>query len=60
MTLEFDTSKISEAIMKAIEAEHPEYAFPEPPDELFKMLEYLPEEFEDETEEKYIEALTAP
>ena len=29
----------------------------EPPDELYKMLEYLPEEFIDETEEKYIEAL---
>ncbi len=27
------------------------------PDELLKMLEYLPEEFEDETEEKYIDAL---
>lgn len=57
MTLEFDTSKISEAIMKAFESEHPEYAIPEPPDELFKMLEYLPEEFEDDTEEKYIDAL---
>ncbi len=53
----FDTSKISEAIMKAVESEHPEYAIPEPPDELFKMLEYLPEEFEDDTEEKYIDAL---
>ncbi len=30
---------------------------PEPPDELYKMLEYLLEEFIDETEEKYIEAL---
>ena len=29
----------------------------EPPDELYKILEYLPEEFEDETEEKYIDAL---
>ena len=53
----FDGSKISEAIMKAFESEHPEYAIPEPPDELFKMLEYLPEEFEDDTEEKYIDAL---
>ena len=57
MTLEFDTSKISEAIMKTIMSEHPEYAVPEPPDELFKILEYLPEEFEDDTEEKYIDAL---
>ena len=53
----FDGSKISEAIMKAFESEYPEYAIPEPPDELFKMLEYLPEEFEDDTEEKYIDAL---
>lgn len=30
---------------------------PEPPNELFKMLEYLPEEFADDTEEKYIDAL---
>lgn len=30
---------------------------PELPDELFGMLEYLPEEFEDETEKKYIDAL---
>ena len=57
MTLEFDASKISEAIKVAFEAEHPEYVIPAPPDELFKMLEYLPEEFEDETEEKYIDAL---
>ena len=30
---------------------------PELPDELFGMLEYLPEELEDETEKKYIDAL---
>ena len=30
---------------------------PDPPDELYKMLEFLPEEFTDETEEKYIDAL---
>lgn len=57
MTLEFDSSKISEAIKVALEAEHPEYVMPEPPDELFKMLDYLPEEFADETEKKYIDAL---
>lgn len=57
MTLEFDVSKLSEAIKVAFESEHPEYAIPEPPDELFKMLEYLPEEYADETEEKYIDAV---
>ena len=57
MTLEFDVSKLSEAIKVAFESEHPEYAIPDPPDELFKMLEYLPEEFAEETEEKYIDAL---
>ena len=57
MTLEFDTSKLSEAIKVALESEHPEYAIPEPPDELFKILEYLPEEFADETEKNYIDAL---
>lgn len=30
---------------------------PEPPNELYKMLEFLPEEYEDETEKKYIDAL---
>lgn len=29
----------------------------EPPDELFKILEYLPNEFSDETEKQYIDAL---
>ncbi len=29
----------------------------EPPDELYKMLEYIPAEFKDDTEEKYIDAL---
>ena len=53
----FDIGKISEAVSKAFEAEHPEFAISDPPDELLKMLEYLPEEFADETEEKYIEAL---
>ena len=57
MKFEFDINKISEAVSKAFEAEHPEFAISDPPDELFKMLEYLPEEFADETEEKYIEAL---
>lgn len=57
MTLEFDVSKLSKAIKVAFESEHPEYAIPEPPDELFKMLEYLPEEFADEPEKKYIDAL---
>lgn len=55
--IEFDIEKITEAINKAFEAEHPEYAIPEPPEELFKMLDYLPEEFQDETEEQYIDAL---
>lgn len=31
--------------------------YPELPDELFKILDYLPTEFADETEEKYIDAL---
>ncbi len=31
--------------------------YSEPPDALYKILEYLPEEFSDETEEKYIDAL---
>lgn len=53
----FDIGNISEAVSKAFEAEHPEFAISDPPDELLKMLEYLPEEFADETEEKYIEAL---
>ena len=30
---------------------------PEPPNELYKMLEYIPKEFKDETEKKYIDAL---
>lgn len=58
--LVFDISKISDAISKAFKAEPaepPEYSIPEPPDELYKMLEYLPEEFLDESEEKYIDAL---
>ena len=55
--IEFDIEKITEAINKAFEAEHPEYAIPEPPEELYKMLDYLPEEFQDETEEQYIDAL---
>lgn len=53
----FDSGKISEAIMKAYDMERPEYTIPEFPDELFKMLEYLPEQFADESEEKYIDAL---
>lgn len=53
----FDVSKISDAIKVAFESEHPEYTIPDPPDELFKMLEYLPEEYADETEKKYIDAL---
>lgn len=55
--LVFDINKISDAISKSFETEHPEYSIPEPPDELYKMLEYLPEEFLDESEEKYIDAL---
>lgn len=53
----FDVSKISDAIKVAFESEHPEYTIPDPPDGLFKMLEYLPEEYADETEKKYIDAL---
>jgi hypothetical protein len=37
----FDTSKITAAIQKAYEAEHPE-ELQELPDELFKILDYLP------------------
>ena len=55
--INIDTSELYEAVRKAFEAEHPEYSIPEPPDELYKMLEYLPEEFLDESEEKYIDAL---
>lgn len=47
--LVFDVGKIADAIAGSI--------FSELPDELYIMLEYLPEEFIDETEEKYIEAL---
>ncbi len=53
----FDIGKITEAVNKVFEAKYPEYAIPEPPDELFEMLDYLPEEFQDETEEQYIDAL---
>lgn len=55
--IKFDASKLYDAVSKAFEAEPPEYAIIEPPDELYKMLEYLPEEFLDESEEKYIDAL---
>ena len=53
----FDISKASEAITKAFAMGHPDYAMQVPPDDLFKILEYLPEEFVDETEEEYINAL---
>lgn len=46
-----------DAVMKDFWKDQPNFVLPEPPDELFKMLEYLPEEFEDDTEEKYIDAL---
>ena len=59
--LVFDLSPMVEAtinaVMKDYWAERPKFVLPEPPEELFKMLEYLPEEFEDDTEEKYIDAL---
>lgn len=55
--INFDIDKISEAIAKTMGTDYPEPFFPEPPDELFKMLEYLPEEYADESEEKYIDAL---
>jgi hypothetical protein len=57
----FDLSPMVEAkvnaVMKDYWAERPKFVLPEPPEELFKMLEYLPEEFEDDNEEKYIDAL---
>lgn len=56
--IKFDIEKISAAIQKAFEAEHPEYTSPEPPDDLYKLLDYLPEAFQDESEEQYIDALT--
>lgn len=49
----FDIDKIVTAIKKT----DPDFCYYEVPEELFKMLEYLPEEFADETEEKYIDAL---
>lgn len=55
--INFDIDKISEAIAKTMGKDYPETFFPEPPDELFKMLEYLPEEYTDESEEKYIDAV---
>ena len=53
----FDSRKLSDAIAKCLEVEYPASDNLEPPDELYKMLEYLPEEFTDETEGKYIDAL---
>lgn len=50
---DFDIDKIVAAIKKT----NPDFCYHEVPEELFKMLEYLPEEFADETEEKYIDAL---
>lgn len=49
----FDIDKIVAEIKKT----YPDFCYHEVPEELFKMLEYLPEEFGDETEEKYINAL---
>lgn len=46
-----------DAVMKDFWKGQPNFVLPEPPDGLFKILEYLPEEFEDDTEEKYIDAL---
>lgn len=53
----FDTSKIAAAIQKAYEYEHPD-EFQELPEELFTVLNYLPELFQDDSEEKYIDALS--
>jgi len=55
-SIRFDSSKIVAAIQKAYELEHPE-EFQEPPDELFEILDYLPELYADDSEQKYIEAL---
>ncbi len=54
----FDTKKISEAIEKAANALVPKYEFPEPPEEIFKIFDYLPELFQDDSEKDYIEALS--
>ncbi len=57
MTFEFNISKISDDVQKAIEAEHPEYAEPEIPDDLYRIFDFLPELLQDDSEEKYIDAL---
>lgn len=57
MMVDFDMSKISAAIKKAAEATYPEYKEPEICDDLYRVFDFLPKMFEDETEEKYIDAL---
>ena len=52
-----DSNKITEAVIKSLDEKYPDWGKYEPPDELIKIFEYLPEEFVDDTEEKYINAL---
>ena len=54
----FDTQKISEAIEKAANALVPKYEFLELPEEIFKIFDYLPELFQDDSEKDYIGALS--
>ena len=58
MTLDFDVGKLSEAVRVAFESEHPDYTIPDPPDELFVMYDFLPEFFQDDSENAYIDALS--
>lgn len=54
----FDSSKIEEAIEKAVQAVSADISYPEIPEELFEIFVYLPELFQDGDEERYIEALS--
>lgn len=55
-TVVFDTSKIEEAIEKAVQAVSADISYPEIPEDLFEIFAYLPELFQDGDEERYIEA----
>ena len=56
MLSSIDIDKLAEKAWEAYKSEHKD-EFPEPPVELYRILEYLPEEFSDDSEEKYIRAL---
>lgn len=43
----FDSSKIEEAIEKAVQAVSADISYPEIPEELFEIFVYLPELFQD-------------